>query len=83
MAFLFILAIKLRKSPLIYLLRIMPIRISKRYYNGVFRHGFGDDRVAHWYENIIALGFIYLFFAFDPAAGARCAGGIFVHDSGG
>ncbi len=73
-AFLFILAIKLRKSP-------FDLSTSHHAHQelvkGITTEFSGTAlamiEVAHWYENIIALGFIYLFFAFDPAAGVIAA----------
>ena len=29
--------------------------------------------IAHWYENVLLLGFVWLFFAFNPALGVAAA----------
>jgi ech hydrogenase subunit B len=65
--YLFILTIKLRKSP---------FDLSTSHHGhqelvkGITTEFAGRDlaliEIAHWYENIILLGFIYLFFSFNP-----------------
>jgi ech hydrogenase subunit B len=69
-AFVYILAIKLRKSP-------FDLSTSHHAHQelvkGITTEFSGKAlamiEVAHWYENIIALGFIYLFFAYKPLVG--------------
>ena len=65
--FLFILTIKLRKSP---------FDLSTSHHGhqelvkGITTEFSGSTlaiiEIAHWYENILLLGFVYLFFAFNP-----------------
>jgi ech hydrogenase subunit B len=67
LGFLFILTIKLRKSP---------FDLSTSHHGhqelvkGITTEFSGPTlaiiEIAHWYENILLLGFVYLFFAFNP-----------------
>jgi ech hydrogenase subunit B len=67
LGFLFILTIKLRKSP---------FDLSTSHHGhqelvkGITTEFSGSTlaliEIAHWYENILLLGFVYLFFAFNP-----------------
>lgn len=67
LGFLFILTIKLRKSP-------FDLSTSHHAHQeivkGITTEFSGPTlamiEIAHWYENILLLGFIYLFFAFNP-----------------
>jgi formate hydrogenlyase subunit 4 len=73
LGFLFILTIKLRKSP---------FDLSTSHHGhqelvkGITTEFSGSTlaliEIAHWYENILLLGFVYLFFAFNPII-AICA----------
>jgi formate hydrogenlyase subunit 4 len=78
--FLFILTIKLRKSP---------FDLSSSHHahqeivKGITTEFSGATlamiEIAHWYENILLLGFVYLFFAFNPVlAVAAVIGSYFV-----
>jgi formate hydrogenlyase subunit 4 len=69
-AYLYILTIKFRKSP-------FDLSMSHHAHQEIVR-GLTTEfsgphlaliEVAHWYENILLLGLIYLFFAFDPLIG--------------
>ena len=72
--YLFILTIKLRKSP---------FDLSTSHHGhqelvkGLTTEFSGRDlamiEIAHWYENILLLGFVYLFFAFNPLLGIGVA----------
>jgi formate hydrogenlyase subunit 4 len=68
--FIFILTIKLRKSP-------FDLSTSHHGHQELVK-GITTEfsastlaiiEVAHWYENVLLLGFIYLFFAFNPVVG--------------
>ena len=73
-AFIYILAIKLRKSP-------FDLSTSHHAHQelvkGITTEFSGKAlamiEVAHWYENIIALSFVYLFFAYNPLIGVLAA----------
>jgi len=66
--FLMVLTIKLRKSP-------FDISTSHHAHQEIVKGVttefsgpmFGLVELAHWYENVFLLGFIYLFFAWNPA----------------
>ena len=71
LGFVYILTMKLRKSP-------FDISASHHAHQELVR-GLTSDfsgralavvELAHWYENIFLLGFIYLFFSFNPLVGA-------------
>lgn len=65
--FLTVLTIKLRKSP-------FDLSTSHHAHQEIVKgvttefsgSGLGKIEIAHWYENVFLLGFIYLFFAFNP-----------------
>lgn len=69
-SFIYILIIKLRKSP-------FDLSTSHHAHQEVVKgittefsgRALAMIEMAHWYENIIALGFVYLFFAYSPVVG--------------
>ncbi|MDD5675439.1 MAG: NADH-quinone oxidoreductase subunit H [Chitinivibrionales bacterium] len=74
LGFLYILTIKFRKSP-------FDLSLSHHAHQEIVR-GIATEfsgptlaliEIAHWYENVILLGFIYLFFANDPILAALAA----------
>ena len=77
--FVYILTIKLRKSP-------FDLSASHHAHQELVR-GITTDfsgrtlaliEIAHWYENILILGFVYLFFANNPALGVGVALGLYL-----
>lgn len=74
LGFLFVLTIKLRKSP-------FDLSASHHAHQELVRgitteysgRGLALFEIAHWYENILLLGFVWLFFAFNPALGIAAA----------
>ncbi len=70
LGFLTILTIKLRKSP-------FDISTSHHAHQEIVKGittefsgaTLGQVEIAHWYENVFLLGFVYLFFAFNPVLG--------------
>jgi len=63
---LYILTIKFRKSP-------FDLSISHHAHQEIvrgltteFSGRAGPYRISHWYENVLLLGIVYLFFAFNP-----------------
>lgn len=78
LAFLYVLTIKFRKSPFDLsmshhahqeLVKGMTTEFSGR--------GLAMIEIAHWYENIFLLGFVYLFFAGNPVVGILLTLGIY------
>lgn len=77
--FIYILAIKLRKSP-------FDLSTSHHAHQEVVKgittefsgRSLALIEIAHWYENIIALGFIYLFFAYKPVIGITAAAAVYL-----
>ncbi len=77
-SFLYVLAIKFRKSP-------FDLSTSHHAHQelvkGVTTEFTGKTlamiEVAHWYENVIILGFLYLFFGHNPVLGVAAAGGAY------
>lgn len=73
-AFIFILAIKFRKSP-------FDLSMSEHAHQELVRgittefsgRALAMIQVAHWYDSVITLGFVYLFFANNPARGMFAA----------
>jgi len=67
LGFLFILTIKLRKSPFDI---SMSHHAHQEIVRGVITEFTGRDlamiEISHWYENIFLLGLLYLFFSFNP-----------------
>jgi formate hydrogenlyase subunit 4 len=76
--FLFILTIKLRKSP-------FDLSMSHHAHQEIVRGittefsgpGLALIEIAHWYENVLLLGMVYLFFAFNPWLGLVMALGTY------
>jgi len=79
LGFLFCLLIKFRKSP---------FDLSSSHHahqelvRGILTEFSGSTlamiEVAHWFENVLLLGWVYLFFAASPAAGIAAAAGAFL-----
>lgn len=77
--FIYILAIKLRKSP-------FDLSTSHHAHQEVVKgittefsgRSLALIEIAHWYENIIAFGFIYLFFAYKPVIGITAAAAVYL-----
>lgn len=74
LGFLFVLTIKLRKSP-------FDLSASHHAHQEIVRgitteysgRGLALFEVAHWYENVLLLGFVWLFFSFNPALGVAAS----------
>jgi formate hydrogenlyase subunit 4 len=74
LGFLFVLTIKLRKSP-------FDLSASHHAHQELVRgitteysgRSLALFEVAHWYENVLLLGFVWLFFSFNPALGVAAA----------
>ncbi|MCC7519421.1 MAG: NADH-quinone oxidoreductase subunit H [Verrucomicrobiae bacterium] len=74
LGFLLILTIKLRKSP-------FDLSASHHAHQELVRgitteysgRSLALFEIAHWYENVLLLGFVWLFFAFNPALGVAAA----------
>jgi formate hydrogenlyase subunit 4 len=73
-AYLYVLTIKFRKSPFDLSMSHHPHQELVR---GLTTEFSGPHlaliEIAHWYENILLLGLIYLFFAFSPVVGVGAA----------
>ncbi len=74
LGFLFVLTIKLRKSP-------FDLSASHHAHQEIVRgitteysgRSLALFEVAHWYENVLLLGFVWLFFSFNPALGVAAS----------
>jgi formate hydrogenlyase subunit 4 len=79
LALIFILALKFRKSP-------FDLSMSEHAHQEIVRgittefsgRALGIIQIAHWYDQIIALGFVYLFFAHNPRLGLAAAFGAYL-----
>jgi formate hydrogenlyase subunit 4 len=79
LAFIFILALKFRKSPFDL---SMSEHAHQELVRGITTEFSGRTlamiQIAHWYDQILALGFVYLFFAHNPYLGAVAAFGAYL-----
>ena len=75
LAYLFILPVKLRKSPLISPLLIMHTgSLKESEFSG---RALAMIEIIHWYESIIALGIIFLFFSSNLLTGLFAASAVY------
>jgi formate hydrogenlyase subunit 4 len=79
--FVYILTMKLRKSPFdISYSHHAHQELVKGITSDFSGRTLGMIELAHWYENIFLLGFIYLFVSFNPYIGAAIVAGVYLFE---
>lgn len=79
LGFLYILTMKLRKSPFdISYSHHAHQELVKGIMSDLSGQAIAMVEIAHWYESVFLLGFIYLFFAFEPLLGAVVVAAVYL-----
>lgn len=79
--FLYILTMKLRKSPFdISYSHHAHQELVKGIMSDLSGQSIAMVEISHWYESVFLLGFIYLFFAFNPWLGALAVAGTYLFE---